>query len=402
MPYLPLKLMPFFQNEFEKHLKKYTVKKYSVDDFDTLYCLDNSLILWVGFIENSMPIALNYSNQNDPRYIEYNENPYLETPREDGKYYDFHVEELTYNELGFRFNNTDFIEHLTNITHINYLSCNISYTRFKGYKRLYWSPDTETAAEYFNRTVPELKLRERYEKWEGLKYYLIVIFFEDISGEVHHAVAYTMRRPQEYIIQVGNYAMKHRILLNGEVRMNRLEMQTAFKSWKGTSIKERLEKHLSYYAFKKCFHEKDDVWRYADLVLEKANAGYFNSVEKTGYMKPVNKWVSEELVYKITKKLYRDYAVIYQHRPSFLRSSSGGQMSYDIFISGLNIAIEYQGKQHYEPVGFFGGEEAFHDLQKRDREKAQLSKENGIKLIYINYWEEITPELIREKIEKVT
>lgn len=77
-------------------------------------------------------------------------------------------------------------------------------------------------------------------------------------------------------------------------------------------------------------------------------------------------------------------------------------MSYDIFISGLNIAIEYQGKQHYEPVEFFGGEEAFHDLQKRDREKAQLSKENGIKLIYINYWEEITPELIREKIEKVT
>lgn len=31
--------------------------------------------------------------------------------------------------------------------------------------------------------------------------------------------------------------------------------------------------------------------------------------------------------------------------------------------------------------------------KQRDEEKAALSKANGIKLVYINYWEEITPEL---------
>ena len=75
-------------------------------------------------------------------------------------------------------------------------------------------------------------------------------------------------------------------------------------------------------------------------------------------------------------------------------------MSYDVFITGLNVAIEYQGKQHFEPVDFFGGEESFVNVQKRDKEKAMLSKERGIKLVYINYWENVTPELIRERVGK--
>ena len=74
-------------------------------------------------------------------------------------------------------------------------------------------------------------------------------------------------------------------------------------------------------------------------------------------------------------------------------------MSYDIYICGLKIAIEYQGKQHFEPVEFFGGVKNYQEQQKRDKLKALRSQENGIKLIYVNYWEDITPELIKNKIE---
>ena len=76
-------------------------------------------------------------------------------------------------------------------------------------------------------------------------------------------------------------------------------------------------------------------------------------------------------------------------------------MSYDIFISGLNIAIEYQGKQHFEPVDFFGGEEGYKKTVERDKLKRKLSEENGIKLVYINYWEDVTIDLIKEKIESI-
>ena len=49
-------------------------------------------------------------------------------------------------------------------------------------------------------------------------------------------------------------------------------------------------------------------------------------------------------------------------------------MSYDIYIWGLKTAIEYQGKQHFESIDYFGGEKAFKKLQQRDIEKQELSK----------------------------
>lgn len=73
-------------------------------------------------------------------------------------------------------------------------------------------------------------------------------------------------------------------------------------------------------------------------------------------------------------------------------------MSYDVFIAGLNVAIEYQGKQHFEPVDFFGWEEGYRKTVERDKLKKQLSDEHGVKLIYINYWEDITMKLIDEKV----
>ena len=73
-------------------------------------------------------------------------------------------------------------------------------------------------------------------------------------------------------------------------------------------------------------------------------------------------------------------------------------MSYDVFVYGEKIAFEYQGKQHFEPVEYFGGKEHFEEQRKRDELKLKLSKENGIVLIYVNYWEDISTEAIREKV----
>ena len=97
--------------------------------------------------------------------------------------------------------------------------------------------------------------------------------------------------------------------------------------------------------------------------------------------------------------MFKDYKVVYQMRPFFLRSkTTGAQLSYDIFISGLNVAIEYQGVQHFQPVEFFGGEKNFERQLIRDREKYELSKENNVYLVYIKYDEEISEELIKNKV----
>ena len=102
-------------------------------------------------------------------------------------------------------------------------------------------------------------------------------------------------------------------------------------------------------------------------------------------------------MYEYVKKIFAKNEVVHQHRPYFLHTKNG-QMSYDVFVYGEKIAFEYQGKQHFEPVEYFGGEEHFEEQRKRDELKLKLSEENGIVLIYVNYWEDISIDLIKEKV----
>jgi hypothetical protein len=66
-------------------------------------------------------------------------------------------------------------------------------------------------------------------------------------------------------------------------------------------------------------------------------------------------------------------------------------LEYDFYLPNYNIAIEYQGRQHYEPVDFAGkgqkwAEEQFILNQKRDEIKRDYCNKNNIKLLEIPYW----------------
>lgn len=161
-----------------------------------------------------------------------------------------------------------------------------------------------------------------------------------------------------------------------------------------------MKKNLQYCIIEKYFREKDDVWRYADKILENANNGKYDDYEKNNYLKPAKNWVIEEWIYKEVKKNYKEYAVIYQYKPFFLKSSEGKQLSYDVFISKLNIGLVYRGKQYFKPLKSFGGIDAFNKLQQLDKEKAELSRKNGVKLIYLNYGENVTIQMIQRRINE--
>lgn len=73
----------------------------------------------------------------------------------------------------------------------------------------------------------------------------------------------------------------------------------------------------------------------------------------------------------------------------------------DIFIKELNIVIECNGIQHFKPVGFFhNGKDGFTHSVKNDRMKREWCEENGVTLIDVNYNEEISEKLLRDKIKK--
>ena len=64
-----------------------------------------------------------------------------------------------------------------------------------------------------------------------------------------------------------------------------------------------------------------------------------------------------------------------------------GYLYFDFYLPDYNMCIEYQGKQHYEPIEYFGGEKAFKEQKKRDRIKVKYCKDNGIPLLIIPYWD---------------
>lgn len=60
-------------------------------------------------------------------------------------------------------------------------------------------------------------------------------------------------------------------------------------------------------------------------------------------------------------------------------------LSYDFYLPELNILIEYQGAQHYMPIGSFGGEEGYRNQIIKDNIKREYAKNNNYTLIEVSY-----------------
>jgi very-short-patch-repair endonuclease len=60
-------------------------------------------------------------------------------------------------------------------------------------------------------------------------------------------------------------------------------------------------------------------------------------------------------------------------------------LRFDFYLPKYNTCIEFDGKQHFEPVKIFGGNENFKEIIKKDSIKNMYCDTNGIKLIRIKY-----------------
>jgi len=108
-------------------------------------------------------------------------------------------------------------------------------------------------------------------------------------------------------------------------------------------------------------------------------------------------FLNETRLYNIIRDHYEPlgYTVIHHAHPPFL-----GRQELDVYIPSLKLGIEYQGRQHYDPVEFFGGEEGLRYRQELDAKKRMLCKENNILLIEFKYDETIEENVVLEKIQQ--
>lgn len=106
-------------------------------------------------------------------------------------------------------------------------------------------------------------------------------------------------------------------------------------------------------------------------------------------------WVSETQLFRLLQMFFSDYEVIREARPAWLSNQR-----LDFFIPALSVAIEYQGAQHFKPVERFGGRAAFRETQLRDARKRKLCKENGVRMVYFTFTEDLTVEQVERKLGK--
>jgi thiol-disulfide isomerase/thioredoxin len=90
---------------------------------------------------------------------------------------------------------------------------------------------------------------------------------------------------------------------------------------------------------------------------------------------------SEEICRNIISKMFGWLFV--KCRPDFLMSDKGRNLELDGFCEELNLAFEYHGAQHFEPVEYFGGQKTFEAIQKRDKLKLELCAKAGVRVIVV-------------------
>ena len=105
-----------------------------------------------------------------------------------------------------------------------------------------------------------------------------------------------------------------------------------------------------------------------------------NKIREIRGLKPISsKWKSEQMLFDRIKLAFPEFTVIGQGSPEWL-----GEQRFDIWLPKCAVAIEYNGKQHYEAVSYFGGEEGLKRTIERDELKKRKCIENQTTLIIVD------------------
>ena len=81
--------------------------------------------------------------------------------------------------------------------------------------------------------------------------------------------------------------------------------------------------------------------------------------------------------------------VNFEKQKTFNWLKSKRNMRLDFYLPEYNIAIECQGKQHFDNIEYFGGNDGLKYRKYNDMIKLKLCKEHNVNLLYFNYDDDI-------------
>ena len=101
----------------------------------------------------------------------------------------------------------------------------------------------------------------------------------------------------------------------------------------------------------------------------------------------------ESIGEKFIRKYLKGNNIIFNTQHRFDGCKNKYKLPFDFYLPELNMCIEYDGIQHFEPVEHFGGDKVFRDTIKRDNIKTKYCNNNNIQLIRIRYDENCEDKL---------
>lgn len=101
-----------------------------------------------------------------------------------------------------------------------------------------------------------------------------------------------------------------------------------------------------------------------------------------------------------TAKVLRSLGINFKSQVRFdgCRQKLPLPFDFGFVIDNQRFLVECDGRQHFEPVGYLGGQEAFDQLKERDSIKSAYCTENEIVLIRIPYTMKNSSEMIESEI----
>ena len=85
------------------------------------------------------------------------------------------------------------------------------------------------------------------------------------------------------------------------------------------------------------------------------------------------------------KNILDDHNVNYIMEYVFPNCKYKAALPFDFYIESLNTCIEFNGRQHYIPIDYFGGTPMLAEQIIRDKIKIEYCRKNKIKLLIIKY-----------------
>ena len=97
-------------------------------------------------------------------------------------------------------------------------------------------------------------------------------------------------------------------------------------------------------------------------------------------------------------KILNKYNIEYKREYIYNDCKFYNVLPFDFYLPQYNTLIEYDGKQHFEIIDFFGGYDRFVTQIIRDTIKNIYCKDNNIKLIRIPYYEDNIEEILVKEL----